>query len=129
MSLIQAAVNNVTRYGYKGAAKLTPVTGKTEDLELSTVTPTFGQQVELLSYVRDFDDDQINNTSIFAGDINILAVPDADWDGLITKGDKVTIDLIDYDVIRVKTRKVGTVIALVEIQVRGQLEPERFIVN
>ena len=119
MSLIQAAVNNVTRYGYKGAAKLTPVTGKTEDLELSTVTPTFGQQVELLSYVRDFDDDQINNTSIFAGDINILAVPDADWDGLITKGDKVTIDLIDYDVIRVKTRKVGTVIALVEIQVRG----------
>mgnify|MGYP003659657295 CR=1 FL=1 len=119
MSLLTAAINQINRYGYKGAAKLIPVTGKIEDQDQLTITPTFGAAIDLISYVGSFGPEQINNTTIFADDIKIMAAPDQDWDGTIADGSKIIVDGKTYDIIKSKTKKLKSVIAYVVIQVKG----------
>lgn len=119
MSLVSAALNQINRYGFKGAAKLIPVVSKVEDLDNLTVTPTTGTPIDLVSYVGSFGSEQINNETIFADDIKVMAAPDADWDGIITDGSKLDIEGKVYDIIKSRTHRVKQIIAYVVIQVRG----------
>ena len=119
MSLIRAAANQVKRYGFKGAAKLTSAISKEEDLNNLSVNSEFAPQVDLSSYIGDFGADQINGTSIFSTDRKVTAVPDQDWNGIITESDKLEIDGKNYSIESFNHYKIKNVIAYVEIQARG----------
>ena len=119
MSLTSAARNQITRYGYKGAAKLIPLIGKSQGANLLQVSPSFGLPVNLASYVGSFGAEQINNETIFADDIKVMAAPDSDWDGIVVVGSKLDIEGKVYDIIKTRTYRIKQAIAYVSLQVRG----------
>lgn len=118
MSLVKAAKRQIKRYGFKGAAILTPVSSVSDPDNL-LVTEADSPDISLMSYVGEFPSTRIDNILILTNDRMVLAVPDKDWDGTLTEDDKVTIDGIKYEIIRFRFVKVAGVLAFVEIQCRG----------
>ena len=118
MSLIQTARNQISRYGFKGAAILTPVT-TVEDLDNLSIVETDGAPISLLAYVGSFPSSRIDGKMIFANDRRVLAVPDEDCDGTINEESKITIESIEYSIEGFTPKKVKNVLAYVEIQCRG----------
>ncbi len=118
MSQIQTAKNQISRYGFKGAATLTQVS-TVEDLDNLSIIETDAAPISLLAYVGSFPSGRIDGKMIFANDRRVLAVPDVDWDGTINEESKITIDSIQYSIEGFTPKKVKNVLAYVEIQCRG----------
>lgn len=118
MSLNNAARSQITRYGFKGACSLIPVTSTENRAQLSNIE-TEGTPIQLMSYVGNYPTRRIDGKTIFATDRRVLAVPDNDWDGTITAQYKVRIDNLTYSVINFNIVRVNQTIAYVEIQCRG----------
>lgn len=119
MSLVATAKRQIKKYGFKGAAILTPLASTTDDLGNLTVSPIFGSAISLNSYIGSYKSSRVDNTLIFADDKRVLATPDADWDGILTESDKITILTVEHSIINFDTKRVGNKIAYVEIQCRG----------
>lgn len=119
MSLVKSARSQIRKYGFKGAAILTPLSSKSEDLNDLTVTPVFGTPISLNAFVGSFPSIRVDDSLIFATDRRVLATPDNDWDGAITESDKITIDSKVYSVSSFDTKKIKSKIAYVEIVARG----------
>ena len=118
MSQIDTAKRQVAKYGFKGAAILTPVS-VVEDAANLSVVETEGTPINLLSFVGSFPSSMINGKTIFSTDRRTLAVPDEDWDGVIPVNSKITIDSLKYSIVSINTKRVNQDIAYVEIQCRG----------
>jgi hypothetical protein len=110
--------SELSRYGYKGACSLIPVTSTT-DQENLTVGNVEGAQIDLLSRVVNYPSSRIDNKTIFANDRRVIAAPDSDWSGSVMNNDIVVIDGERYSIVNIKTQKEKQAILYVEIHARG----------
>ncbi len=116
MSLYAAATNQITLYGYKGAAILNRFT-VTKQGRGQVKTPTVN--ISLLSYVHRYPQSRINNTSILEDDRRVLIALDGDFDGTINKNDAITVNGVKLNIVNKIVHRVNEVITHVEVQARG----------
>ena len=117
MSLIRTAYNQITRYGFQDSAFLLK-SNSAYDKNTMEYTGT-DTQIGMYAYVHGYPASRVNNTTVLAEDRRILARIDSNFDGQVSKGDKVKVDGNQLSVIRSEFFVVSGNKAYVEIQARG----------
>jgi len=117
MSLVRAAYNQITRYGFQDSAILlrSNSTYNKSTMEYSGSDT----QINMYAYVDGYPSSRVDNTTVLSGDRRILARIDSNFDGQVSKGDKVKVDGNQLSIVRSELFVVSGKKAYVEIQARG----------
>ena len=119
MSLVNAAYNLITRFGFQDSAFLIR---KSSNVSYNKSTMQYegsSSSVGMYAYVNGYPSSRVNNKTILADDRRILARIDSNFDGNVSKGDRVKVNGKEMGVIRSEFFTVGSSVAYVEIQARG----------
>lgn len=117
MGLISSAYNLISRFGTSGAATLL-VNNSTYDKDTMSYSGT-DTETSLYAYVDGFPSSRVNDTTVLASDRRILARIDSNFDGTVSKGDRIKVNDQTLSIIRSELFVVSGGRAYVEIQVRG----------
>lgn len=114
MSLVNAALNQIDKYGYKGAAVLNRIT-KVKNKTTGENTTTNETPSSLLAYVGSYPISDVVDTTVKTAAYRIWIAPDNDFDGVISKDDTVTVDGNECRIVRNDVKRVKDKIAYVEV--------------
>ena len=118
MSHKNTALNQIKRYGFKGAAILN-VKVKVSNKAQKSKTTIIDNAKPLLAYVGAYFDSKLVDTSVSVNTYRIKAALDGDFNGEIGTDDSITIDGRELAIISHTKHRINETIAYVEIIVNG----------